>query len=59
MPPCTTGALTYFGRYERNVYKDQLLQNVAKAIAMKGPFLISFNRGTVGADSFEGASIFI
>ena len=39
-PPDNSEALTYFGRYDKKVYKDQLLQKVAMTIAIKGPFLI-------------------
>ena len=59
IPPSVIGAFTYFGRYERKVYKDQLLQNVATAIATNGIFLINLKKGIEGADSFDGASFLI
>ena len=59
MPPSFNGAFTYFGKYERKVYKDQLLQNVANAIAKNGIFLSNFKKGIEGAVSFDGASFLI
>ena len=56
MPPDSTGPLTYFGMYDRNVYKVQLLQKVATTIARKGRFVTSFKSGIERADSFDGAS---
>ena len=59
MPPSFNGAFTYFGKYERKVYKDQLLQNVANAIAKNGIFLSNFKKGIEGAVSVDGASFLI
>tara|TARA_B000000475_G_C15953275_1_gene429689 strand:+ start:882 stop:1163 length:282 start_codon:yes stop_codon:yes gene_type:complete len=59
MPPCSIGALTYLGKYERNVYKVQLLQKVATVIAINGGFFRSLNNGIEEAEIFEGASVSI
>ena len=58
-PPVDNGSFTYLGKYDKKVYRAQLLQNVAIAIARNGWFLISFDKGIFGGVSLEGASLII
>ena len=59
IPPSINGAFINFGKYERKVYKAQLLQNVATAIAKNGPFLSNLRKGMDGGVEFDGASFLI